>query len=321
MTTSFLVVDGRGYIWFEGVFVFVCLGCRECCVGVGFGGLRSEAVTFESVDGVRLDGLLYVPDRVPASAVVVCHGFDRRGFRGIGLFEQMAKAACVDGFVSLVFDFRGCGRSGGAFGYGWDEQRDLEAAVEFLLSRPETRKEGGVYVVGHSLGGAVALYTAEGDKRVKGVALWAVPHDHAYNIRRFNIRSRGLLQWYLFLLISYVDVVVPVSRFWTLRVWGFRLRPRDVRQRLMRIREVDVLKRLEGLPVLFVNGSGDVLSGLEEAKLNYEAAKGPKELVVVESLISPPRGSEEAIANHVFRGKEDEVIGKTLLWLRALDRM
>ena len=33
--------------------------------------------------------------------------------------------------------------------------------------------------------------------------------------------------------------------------------------------------------MLIVNGSGDTLAGLEEAKWNYEAAKGPKELVVI----------------------------------------
>jgi len=276
-------------------------------------------VTFESVDGVRLRGLLYVPDGVSARApgLIVCHGYDKRGFRGYALFEQMAKTACQNGFVSLVFDFRGCGQSGGQFGYGWDEQEDLEAAIDFLLGGREVRRDC-VFVVGHSLGGAVSLYVAEGDKRVKAVVLWAVPHDHAYNIRRFNIRSRGLLSWYLFLLVSYLDVAVPVGRFWSLRVWGFRLRPKDVRQRLMKLREVDVLKRLDrDLPVLFVNGSGDVLSGLEEAKWNYEVAKGPKELVIVESVVSAPRGMEEAIANHVFQGREDEVIGKTLLWLRS----
>lgn len=271
-------------------------------------------MSFEASDGVRLQGLLHVPDRVPAPALIVCHGYDKRGFRGYALFEQMAKAACQSGFVSLVFDFRGCGHSGGAFGYGWDEQRDLEAAVGFLLSRSEA-KSNDVFVVGHSLGGGVALYVADRDKRIKGVVLWAVPHDHAYNIRRFIIRSRGRLSWYLFLLVSYVDAVFPVNRLWSLRVWGFRLRPSDVRRRLMRLREVDVLKRLGQMSILIVNGSHDVFSGLEEARWNFEAAVGPKELVVIDSLISAPNGMEEAIANHVFQGREDEVIGKTLAWL------
>jgi len=260
---------------------------------------------------------LYIPDGVsaPAPGLIVCHGYDKRGFRGYALFEQMAKTACQNGFVSLVFDSRGCGSSGGEFGYGWGEQRDLEAAISFLLSRREVMRDG-VFVVGHSLGGAVALYVAEKDSRIKGVVLWAVPHDHAFNIRRFIIRSRGRLSWYLFLLVSYVDVVVPVHRVFGLRVWGFRLRPRDVRRRLMKLREVDVLKRLGKLPVLIVNGSSDALAGLEEARWNYEAVRGPKELVVIESLKQSPRQMEEAVANHVFQGREKEVIDKTLLWLQ-----
>jgi hypothetical protein len=58
---------------------------------------------------------------------------------------------------------------------------------------------------------------------------------------------------------------------------------------------------------LIVNGSGDTLAGVEEARWNYEAAKGPKELVVIESAINDPKRMEEAIANHVFQNKEKEM--------------
>jgi len=86
----------------------------------------------------------------------------------------------------------------------------------------------------------------------------------------------------------------------------------------MKLREAEVLKRLEQLPVLIVNGSGDTLAGLEEARWNYEAAKGPKELVVIESVNQDPKRMEEAIANHVFQSKEKEAIDRTLLWLQRL---
>jgi fermentation-respiration switch protein FrsA (DUF1100 family) len=86
----------------------------------------------------------------------------------------------------------------------------------------------------------------------------------------------------------------------------------------MKLEEAEVLKRLEHLPVLVVNGSGDTLAGLEEAKWNYEAAKGPKEMVVIESVNQDPKLMEEAIGNHVFKGKEKEAINKTLVWLRTL---
>jgi hypothetical protein len=67
--------------------------------------------------------------------------------------------------------------------------------------------------------------------------------------------------------------------------------------------------------MLGVNGSGDTLAGLEEARWNYEAAKGPKELVIVESAISDPKRMEEAIGNHVFQGREKEAVDRTLMWL------
>ena len=119
----------------------------------------------------------------------------------------------------------------------------------------------------------------------------------------------------MFLLGSYVDTVLPVYRLLSLRVWGFNLRPREVRHRLMKLEEAEVLKRLGQLPVLIVNGSGDTLAGLEEAKWNYEVARGPKELMIIESAIPAPKRMEEAIANHVFQGKESETIDKTLSWL------
>jgi hypothetical protein len=86
----------------------------------------------------------------------------------------------------------------------------------------------------------------------------------------------------------------------------------------MKLKEAEVLTRLKHLPILIVNGSGDTLAGLEEARWNFEAAKGPKEMVVIESVYQEPKRMEEAIGNHVFKGKEKEAIDRTLLWLRGL---
>jgi hypothetical protein len=52
--------------------------------------------------------------------------------------------------------------------------------------------------------------------------------------------------------------------------------------------------------------------------VEYEAAKGPKELVVIESVNQDPERMEEAIANHIFQNKEKEIINKKLLWLQGL---
>ena len=53
---------------------------------------------------------------------------------------------------ALRFNFRGVGRSTGAYGGGVDEVEDLAAALEFLKSRTH----GPHYVIGYSFGAAVA---------------------------------------------------------------------------------------------------------------------------------------------------------------------
>lgn len=71
----------------------------------------------------------------------------------------------------------------------------------------------------------------------------------------------------------------------------------------MRLKESEVIKTLENVSLLIVNGSDDQIVELKEAKINYEAAKEPKQLVVIEST------------NHTFQDKEKETMEKTTSWL------
>ncbi len=43
-----------------------------------------------------------------------------------------------------------------------------------------------------------------------------------------------------------------------------------------------------------------------------------KNWLLFESVNQEPKRMEEAIANHVFQGKEKEVTDRTLLWLQSL---
>jgi len=265
--------------------------------------LKIETLNFESKDA-KIYGELHIPNKTPAPILIICHGFDKRGFRGHEIFNKLAKTACENGFVSLVFDFRSCGSSTGEFDYGWGEQEDLSEAVNYLASRPDTNPNL-ICIVGHSLGGAVALYVAQKDKRIKSVALWATPHDHAYNVKKFITMTRGRLSYYLFLLVSYMDSVVNMPKFFNLHVYGITLRPRDVRRKLMKLKESEAVKTLMNTSILIVIGNTDPFVSVEEAKIIYAAANEPKKLVVIES------------ANHVFQGKEEGIIKETLTWLRA----
>lgn len=247
---------------------------------------------------------LYVPDVIPAPALLVCHGMNARGSQGLRLYARLAQAACKQGFVCLVFDFRGVGQSTGTFDYGIREQEGVKCALSYLASRPEVAKNS-IFVVGHSLGGAVSLYALRDEPRVKGLVLWSTPKNHSYNVKKWVKRTRGTLGLFAFLILSYVDKFVSVEKLLALEVYGVRLRPKYVRSKLMRLDECEAASRLHA-PILVVVGGEDAIVGVNEAQAIYQHANEPKTLLVV-------RG-----ADHVYKGKEQELIDRTLEWVKRV---
>ena len=267
--------------------------------------VKTEETWIES-ENARLYAQLHIPDTVPAPAVLVCHFMDARGYHGLGIYTRLAEAACQGGFVSLNFDFRGVGKSTGQFDYGVGEQNDVKCALSFLASKKEVLPNS-VFVVGHSLGAAVSLYAVQDDTRIKGLALWSPPKNHDYNVKKFIRRTRGRMGLYSFLLFSELDRVFNVSRVFKMEVFGIDLRLKDVRGKLMKLDECKVIQELKNLPVLIVIGDEDDIHGLDEAREVYSCAHDPKTLLVIKG------------ANHSYEGKEDELITKTMEWMRNVE--
>jgi alpha/beta superfamily hydrolase len=257
-------------------------------------------------ENARLCAEIYVPGSIPAPALLICHGMNVHGSQGLRIYTLLAEAACKEGFVVLVFDFRGVGKSTGAFDYGIGEQQDVKCALNYLASRPEVASNS-IFVVGHSLGGAVSLYALRGETRVKGLILWSTPKDHNYNVRKFIARTRGKLGLYAFLILSRIDKIFDVSRFFTLEVYGIRLRQRYVREKLMSLNECEAASKLHGIPLLIVIGEKDIIVGVDEAQEIYREANEPKTLEIIES------------ADHIYKRKEEELIAKTMDWIKKLE--
>ena len=101
--------------------------------------------------GVTLEGVL-VPGKVPGG-VVITHPHPLFGGSMANNVVWTATRAFVDrGMAALRFNFRGVGRSTGAYGGGVEEAADVAAALAFLKSRTS----GPYYVVGYSFGAFVA---------------------------------------------------------------------------------------------------------------------------------------------------------------------
>lgn len=266
--------------------------------------MKTEEVEFQS-DKLTLRGELYLPDLEHCPAVLVCHAMHAEGFRWLPLYRTFAQKAAERGFVCLLFDFRGCGMSEGKFDYGWGEQRDARAALEFLMNQ-EIVDPTSVFLVGRSLGGTIAIYSLFDDPRVKGYALWATPPDHYLNIRRFIEKRRGKLGYGVFLLLSFIDKVLNVTRVMKLEMFGLNLRPKDVRSKLMTLSGSQLIAGRNHPPILLLIGDEDDYVSLSEATCYEKSISGRKRLIIV-----PKTG-------HTFRGVEEKVASITLDWFNEL---
>jgi alpha/beta superfamily hydrolase len=122
---------------------------------------------------LSLEGALHVPAATPAPGVVVCHPHPQYGG---DMDNNVVLAACralTDrGIAALRFNFRGVGRSDGAFDHGKGERDDVRAALSQLSDQPEVDAKR-VGLIGYSFGATVAAEVAGG--QLRGFALISPP--------------------------------------------------------------------------------------------------------------------------------------------------
>ncbi len=239
-------------------------------------------------DGLELVGELHIPsgNRV-RPALCICHGIPSvtpdPTDRGYAL---LAQRFCLAGFVTLIFNFRGTGKSQGNLDIpGWT--RDLHAALDYLYALDRVEKSH-LCLLGFSGGAAVSVYAAAHDTRVSSVTLCACPADFAAlrekeptadTIRRF--RQIGVIR----------DEDFPPS----IEEWerGFEI-----------VTPFNWIDRISPRPVLVVHGEADELIPPEHAYRLYGKAGEPRELRIIPG------------AGHRLR-VEEKAMAAVLDWLKA----
>ncbi|HKS43791.1 MAG TPA: alpha/beta fold hydrolase [Amycolatopsis sp.] len=137
-----------------------------------------------SADRVHLDTTLYLPQRTPAPAVLLAHGFgaDKNSVAG------EARELAGRGLVVLTYSARGFGRSTGQISLNDPdfEVADASRLLDFLATRPEVTQDGPgdprVGVTGASYGGALSLLLAGTDRRVDAIAPVITYNDLAQSL-------------------------------------------------------------------------------------------------------------------------------------------
>jgi alpha-beta hydrolase superfamily lysophospholipase len=215
-----------------------------------------EEARFTTADGIALHGWL-LPGEPGRPALVLCHGYQRCMEEPFALAVELRER----GFSVLLFDFRGCGRSGGRYTtIGHDEKHDLLAAVRWLRGR---LGEGApIGALGISMGGAVVIEAAAACPEIGAVvADSAFAHLSGAVAHRFRTLGR-------------VNLVLHQTTM--------RVAERMVRGRVARVRPVDAIGRIAPRPVLLVHGTADGIVPLSHAHELRAAAGEPAELWLLE---------------------------------------
>jgi len=156
------------------------------------------------------------------------------------------------GFSVFAIDYRGFGKSDGALPSELMTYEDAEAGWKWLAAKvPQATRR---FIYGHSLGGAVAI----------DLAARLAARDHGER------QAQGLIVESTF--TSLPDIAAELSWSW-------------LPTRLIMSQRFDSIDKIRGidLPVLFVHGTGDRYVPAKFSQALYQAAPGPKKLLLIDN--------------------------------------
>lgn len=209
-----------------------------------------EDIYFMTADGLKLHGWRIKAKDKNRGTILQLHG----NAENISTHVNSVLWLTLEGYDVFTFDYRGYGKSEGSPTLD-GVHTDAQAALETVLKLPETNKER-VFVLGQSLGGAIAVYTVATSQYKSYIK--AVIIDSAFSSYRGIAREKlaqFILTWPFQYPLSFLfnDYYSPVK-------W---------------------VKDIYPLPVLIIHGDQDTISPVHHASILFDAALNPKEIWLV----------------------------------------
>lgn len=204
-------------------------------------GLNYEDVTFTTTDGIKIAGWLLPGQIEKAKTIILLHGYPTDKGDILPALSFLNKK-----YNLFLFDFRYLGKSEGKYTTaGAKEVEDLLAAMKFLKSRGIN--EVGAW--GFSMGGAVALMTAD-----KASGIKAIVSESSY-------ASLDLMALELYRIPILKYPLAHLTGLWTKIFLGIDLK---------KISPAESAKNLK-IPVLIVHSKNDEVIPFKNTLLIQEA--------------------------------------------------
>ncbi|AKK03083.1 alpha/beta hydrolase family protein [Corynebacterium epidermidicanis] len=244
--------------------------------------MESISVKFPSSAGYQLAATLDMPDTIPQAYALFSHCF--AGSRFTPAAARTSKWLAEHGIACLRFDYPGLGQSEGEFGdtsFSMNVE-DLKAAAAWLADNYAAPQ----LLIGHSLGGAMALRAGADIPSLRAVATMGAPFDPAHAVLHFADK------------ISEVDENDAV----TVTLGGRDLTiSRGFLEDLAEINPESYIGKLRK-PLLILHSPIDQTVGIDSAQKIYLVARYPKSLVSLDKVdhLMTREGSAQYAASLIY---------------------
>ncbi len=234
--------------------------------------------------GGTISAVVHYPDGDPKGLAVLCPGhLDTKDYDHL---VELARDLAAIGYTTIRFDPTGIWESSGTIDqYSMSQYlEDIRVVVDFMFREAMYRD---VFLIGHSIGGMLAILYAARDRRVTKVVGIMAPYIY---VRPNLEEERGeKSEWARTgFRISRRDV--PGSK----RIVEFSVPYSFVRD-AKKYSLLDEVPKLE-TPLLLIAGEKDDLVPPDYVKMIYDKANEPKEVVVMEGMGHNYREHPEEIA-------------------------
>lgn len=224
-----------------------------------FGIVNWEAISFETQDGLTLDGWYIAPTRADGATLLFVHGL--AGSRHTFL-PELDFLHNDGGYGALLFDLRNHGTSDGTVTTMSNaEILDVQAAFAWLALRPDVQIEN-IVLYGKSMGGATAIRAMPTLPQARALIV-----DTAYtsmaDVTRDGIRNIGIPPLFFHHIILGMTNVLAGSNLYDAR-------------------PIDSIAYIVPRPILFIHGTADRTIPVQHIYDLHAAAGNPKELLIVE---------------------------------------
>ncbi len=209
-------------------------------------------IRFKSSDGVELHGWFFDAGPGARGTILVFHGNAQNLSTHVNSVLWLVK----QGFNLFIIDYRGYGMSEGTPSIP-GVHLDAEAALETVLSMPQVDGKR-IVILGQSLGGAIAVYTAANYPHKDRIAALVV--ESAFADYRLIVRDKAAEQCLTW------PLQYPASIFFSDDYSPLRW-----------------IKKVSPVPVLVIHGDKDPVVPLRHGRLIYEEALQPKDFWVTAS--------------------------------------